>query len=358
MSFLSIGMKRKLKAVLQRNKTISFLLDCRAVSKNKINKKIITELAHGVGQIFYFQNLGNLNPDKYIYLTGFSEGGVTLGGICGIIRKDLIELEYVEKFNLTPVIEYRESLLTEKKAINGTHNAFEYYYDQVSDVSVEDAWKSRNVCIQRNANVLCRDIPFGYDYTDEQIDRLARVYAKYFHLNSATEKQINDDMDHLLHGKRTLGINIRGTDFNRGYAGHPVTIHPEQLVPYIDDYLKEHNCNQLFIATDDQRFLDKFIEKYGDQLLYYKDVHREYEDEGTMVVDYMDQKEGVKYRGGYECLRDVYTLAKCTGMIAGFSGVEVVARIVKRANDEKFERCEIVSNGYYHSGKAVKHVNE
>ena len=294
MRFLSIGMKRKLKAVLQRNKKISFWLDCKTVSKNKTNKKIIKELAHGVGQIFYFQNLGDLNPDKYIYLTGFSEGGVTLGGICGIIRKDLIELEYVERFNLTPVIEYRESLLTEKKAVNGTHNAFEYYYDQVSDVSVEDAWKSRNVCLQRNANVLCRDMPFGYDYTDAQIDRLARVYAKYFHLNSVTEKQINHDMDHLLCGNRTLGINIRGTDFNRGYEGHPVTV----------------------------------------------------------------QKEGVKYRGGYECLRDVYTLAKCTGMIAGFSGVEVVARIVKRAKDEKFDRCEIVSNGYYHSGKTVKHVNK
>lgn len=341
--------KQSIRKIIRKNHFFATLLDIRIMLKT--NKKMISELGEGKGEILYFQNLGDLNPDKYIYLTGFSDCGVSLGGICGILRKDLIELDFIDKFNLTPVIEYRNSVLTEKNPINGTTNAFEYYYEQISGISPEDALKSRHVCIHRDANALCRDIPFNYDITDEHLERLGKIYNKYFKLNNKTEKAINDDIKALFNNKPTLGVNIRGTDFNRGYDGHPVAVKAEQLMSHIDEIIEKRNIGQIFIATDDQRLLEEFVNRYGDKALYFKDVHREKSDEPVMHVNYLENEDGIKYRGGYECLRDVYALVACDSLVAGFSGVEAMAQIIKKSKDESYYDRRIVSNGIYVHGK-------
>ena len=310
-------------------------------------------------RVLFFQRFGELNSDKRIYITGFNQDRVTVGGILAELRKDLIQIDMAEKYNLTPVIEFRNSLYTEKEPINGTYNAFEYYFNQVSEISVEEAWKSSYVYVQRNGDILHADIPFSYELAEEHIERLGSVFKKYISFNENTQNMINKDMASLIGEERDkiLGVHIRGTDFNNDYNGHPVPVSAEQYFDVIDHYLKNKQYERVFLATDDSRLVNAFEIKYEEKLLLFRDVIRSDDNQGVHVNVYMSNKKGMGYRAGYEVLRDVFTLSKLRGLVAGYSGAQIMARIIKKSFGEVFTDFELISNGISNSSNYVAHMN-
>ena len=98
----------------------------------------------------------------------------------------------------------------------------------------------------------------------------------------------------------------------------------------------------------DQIFCDRFISAMRNEKSGHKNVVL-YEDNKRLIIVSVafskSNEENYKYRLGYEVLRDSYTLARCDGLIAGYSQVSVFSRINRASQKKGFSYCQIIDKG-------------
>lgn len=299
--------------------------------------------------LFYFRKLGELNPDKNICILGTDDRGITQGGLMSELRNLLVGFAMCEHFHLQPVVEFKNSLYDVCDSERGV-NAFEYYFEQPIGISVDDAKKSQFVYFSRVFDVLAfKELNVSYEIDEKQLDRFSEIYNKYLHINLSTSKMLAADIDHLLGGKKTLGVHIRGGDFNGLYNGHPVPLMPEDYYKDIDRLLNIRAYDCIFLASDDERIINQLTEKYGNQIIFFSDNKRTKDNTGIHSMRNKETDEG--YRKGYEVLRDAYALAGCEDLIIGLSGVGSYARIVRRAEHSEMRDAVVLSKGICQNDK-------
>lgn len=75
----------------------------------------------------------------------------------------------------------------EKEPVNGTRNPFEYYFEQPGGVSVEQLKAQQSVIKSRKENAALAGTlnasGNGYDWSEEYLEEMGRISAKYIHLN-------------------------------------------------------------------------------------------------------------------------------------------------------------------------------
>lgn len=316
---------------------------------------------------FKLEHKGNLYKNKNIYLISLPSGKTT--GMGTYFRYTLLALYAVDELSFTPVVEWTgESWFRENHRVNGTNNIFEYYFNQPSNVSLEEASNCFHVFSSNKTSEILYigDADLGgahdlfslasYEVDEKYISKLGDICKKYIHLNSYTENYISvgfikifgvkyDDCDKKAN--RVLGIHIRGTDFKYHYDNHPNMVKPEEYKNAVDEALATGKFDSIFIATDDDNCLQWFIGKYGTQIRYYRDVYRSRGDRNIASED--QNRDNAHYLSGLETLRDIYTLAYCDGLICGLSQVSLCGRILNRSSKRNYIYEKVLSNGIYHT---------
>lgn len=95
--------------------------------------------------------------------------------------------------------------------------------------------------------------------------------------------------------------------------------------------------------------MERLQKIYGDKIVYYKDVLRSNGQE--TVMNSISNRENHHYMLGLEVLRDMLTLARCDGMVAGLSQVSIAARIQKASYNKEYEDLVIIDKGMNYHGK-------
>lgn len=306
--------------------------------------------------ILEMKSYGCENPEKNIYLLAFNSHM----GLGGYLRRVFYVLAEADALGFIPVVSLQtgECPYIEKEPVLGTRNPFEYYFEPVSDISVEEAYRSKRVFlfsvgheirIEHDLGNPNATVAGGYDVPEEYFSRLADLTKKYLRTNEKTTNFIRESKDKLLpsiwNGKRILGVHIRGTDFALNWHNHPNMVDVDEFIEAIDKALeKDGEFDYVFLATDDERRLSTLKERYGNKLLYYADVHRGSGD----VCTFSEQKDRPldAYLNGLEVVRDMYTLAACDGLICGLSQVSFMARII-RLTDGPYRYIKVLDRGVY-----------
>lgn len=296
---------------------------------------------------------GELYRDRNLY---FICHGQSTSGFFAQMRELLKYLAYADRFGFFPVVEWNSSIpYAEKESVLDTANPFEYYFQQPSGISVADMKQSYNVFLAKEIHIeqsfLNREIAGGekgYWLSEEYIQKLSEYVQKYIRFNLETENFLDEGVTQMICNKRTVGVHLRGTDYNNHYNNHPVVVQVEKYFEAIDKLLRDDRYEQIFLATDDRRLLDKFSEKYGRRLKYYSDVVRG--DQNQSVAFSNNAREKHKYLLGLEVLRDMYTLACCDSLVSGISQVSLMARIFKKSLGSDYEDKIILYRGYYKNG--------
>jgi len=290
------------------------------------------------------ERLGDKNPGRLIYIAQ------TMGcdGFFAELRFILHELYFCECFGMTPVVMMpATSCYCEKFPVNGTTNPFEYYFEPVSDVSLEDAQQSSAVVkhnyYQRMYVLRIYGMNSGYLPTEDYLADMAKLVGRLLRLNAVTAPIIKADIAKMLGGKKTLGVHVRGADFKRRYLNHPNMVSVDEYIARVESTMNGHSFERLFLATDDIEALGKFRSRWGDMVYSYDDVERTSGDETVMRSQ--NPRPLHHYRLGLEVIRDMYTLAACDGIVAGLSNVSLFANIIRQSRGESFEIMDCINKG-------------
>lgn len=309
-----------------------------------------------VGQTDLFKqkarHLGTLNQGKIIYYIEEDNGDF---GFFAMYRAWLEYLYFANVCGYIPVIRASENFLyKETKMINGTDNPFEYYFKQPSAISISNAQRSSKVVI---SNLMHRQMVelvltgkySNYKWNNRYIREMARVVKKYIRFNQQTWEYISEGTQKIgFAANKILGVHVRGTDFRVRYDNHPIYLEEKDCFKVIDPMLEDGKYSKLFLATDDNRILKQFINRYGEKLCYYQDVERGSKNQS--VAFSKKERKNHKYLLGLEVIRDMYSLSMCSGLVAGISQVVVCAQINKLARGEYYEDLSIIDKGLYING--------
>ncbi|WP_314762865.1 O-fucosyltransferase family protein [uncultured Selenomonas sp.] len=301
---------------------------------------------------------GQRNPEKNIYFIEiYGSDGM---GFAAFLRHTLFALFEADRLGFIPVVSYVSSncIYAEIDPINGTSDPFEYYFEQVSDISIEETQKSarvflykwpHSVRIERELGDMNPNMAGGYHVDDRYIEKMALVLKKYIRLNSIVQNKVCQDMQTLMLGKwdekKVLGVHIRGTDYALNWKNHPNMVTVDEFIEAVDEALAKYNYEYIFLATDDKRRLLAMQEKYGERLIYYHDVARG-ENELNIAMEKNDRPMH-HYLNGLEVVRDMYTLARCDSLICGLSQVAIFARIIRLAEQDQYTCLKVLDNGIY-----------
>lgn len=257
-----------------------------------------------------------------------------------------------DQLNAVPVVNLgTDSAYYDPEMDNVTRNVFEYYFEPVSEIPYLDVDSCKNVLRCHDQQVNFFEGTWLYEINQSRIDKLAEIYKKHIRLNKYTDEYIKDNISKSLCGKKTLGVHVRGTDYNIGFSNHPIAISPNEILESVVELFSTGKYEQVFLATDDVNALNLFKDAFAERLVFYSDTMRS-DDIYGVHIKHIDRPLHY-YKLGLEVLRDVYTLASCDGLICGLSHVSFAARYIKLAKEERFEEIKILDNGINHNSKFV-----
>lgn len=293
------------------------------------------------------KHFGLANKDKTIYYICENNGAL---GFFAMYRYWLEYLYFADICGYYPVISSGNKFAyKENERVLGKKNPFEYYFYQPMGIELKQVKLSRSViCSHKLHRIIVELVHTGrysnYLYNFNYMKAMGEIVNKYIKFNDTTWQFIADGLNTLdFKNKKMIGVHVRGTDFRSNYNKHPVYVTADDCFIEIDQMLEARKYDGIFVATDDKRILKRFKEKYGNKICFYTDVVRN--DRNKSVIFEEKNMKNNKYRLGLEVIRDMYTLAKCSALVAGISQVAICAQINKIAMKEEYEDIEIIDKG-------------
>ena len=180
------------------------------------------------------------------------------------------------------------------------------------------------------------------DQYDTKID-LSMLQPKFV-------EEMKEYTDSVMGDKKVLGVLLRGTDYIiANFAGsyHPVTI--DESVDVVKEYLDKYSYDKIFVATEDETFLEKMLETFPGKILAVSQERYKVADFNNLkYISELEKKQntGDAYNASVEdttvnYFYAMYMLSRCESFISNCmcSGVNIVSSF----NDGKFVRNEILS---------------
>ena len=318
------------------SKSVSVYYFLKYKLRNNLPKKVISIIPRYLSnrQIKSFleqhKSFGELNPEKTFYVIRRTPPG---WGFYSNIFFVLQGLEFAQKNGFIPVVDmenYWVGELSSLKKINGTSNAWCYFFNQVSGYSLEEVYKSKNVILSNGSNILGknnwltnRSITFATSYSLLKNAKL--IIEKHLSLNNETVKFV-EEVKKGIHwdGGKTLGVFIRGTPYFQN-------IHfPDNTIPKLEFFISEvkslvlkKSIKCMYVSTEDYRVYNFICSEFKDIMIIpsirYDTKKKVMDWEVSQKMTHVDGLVKMNYEKTLLYLTEINLLIDCVDFIGTFS---------------------------------------
>lgn len=290
-------------------------------------------------------NYGDLNKERIIYIIRQCKGR----GLFSLVSSVICHVHLANKFGLVPVVDFK-NYQTEHNdsgydaSDNLTHgNAWEYYFKPVSDVSLDEAYRSQKVLLSGFS------VPEGYPHQISQEISLRETGINCIRLRDDLAKEIDGLHARYFASHKVLGVHFRGQEM-KIMPNHYLPPSKRQIKYAIDSAIRDSGFERIFVITEDAGYLEFLKEAYGSAVIsmpHYRtkepvNAYRQY------------SRPMHKYLLGKELLIDTMLLARCQGIVSSYSNISDMARLF---NPGTYEADIVIDNGPNSSSRKIaKHL--
>ena len=122
-------------------------------------------------------------------------------------------------------MEYYKTLYNESEEVIGTFNAWEYYFEPVSNYSLKDIYMSKNVILSNMLYPHYKALYYNCDNnvipTKEKIVELFEYVQEYIKVKKHIMEKVYEYEEDFLAFDKIIGIHVRGTDMYSEGGHHP-----------------------------------------------------------------------------------------------------------------------------------------
>jgi len=267
---------------------------------NKINSLVI-------------KSFGKLNKNKIFYVIKRSPGAGMFSNLTFVMNHLLI----AQRHNFIPVVDMENypTIYNEKKKINGTKNAWEYYFEPVSKYSLNEVYKSQNVFITSDK------FSSEFDHKIYNKKKFNKIY-KLIKIKKKLKNEILLIKKKLFKNKKIIGIHYRGTSYKTS-ANHPFPPTKLQMYNLIENSLRNKNLDKIFLSTEDE-IMDTYLKtKFEGKIL---SVHSFRSKVDNAFKIYPRNRH--RYKLGKEIIVESYLLSFCKNFIFVQTNVSNFVRLI------------------------------
>jgi hypothetical protein len=190
-----------------------------------------------------------------------------------------------------------------KKSLTGWEN--QNPYDDVMDQMLTDEF----VSVSCWGNELM-------NYGEDSLIDIRNTVKPYFKFKQSLVDKIDRfcEDNHVNHN--TVGVHVRMNDMNAWHGDQFGFVYYEDYTKHIDILLND--AHNIFVASDNYETLNKLIERYGDKVVYHKEVRRsekEHQEGNHKELRDMGHKRLSGYENFVTPFDDLLSLIKCGSLI-------------------------------------------
>ena len=255
-------------------------------------------------QVNLIRSKGELNKDKIFYVIQRNPGKGFFSNVAFVTNHIKVALDN----GFIPIVDM-ENFVTwynENNKILKTNNAWEYYFEQISNFSLKDVYNSKNI-ILTNRNFYRSS---GFLDSINEDKELKNIFQKYILIKKNKLKVIHYLRKKLFEKKKILGVHFRGTGYKIGRQPHPATI--KQMVNRINKILSKENYDKIFLVTEDLNNFKAIIAEFKDKVIYLNNSVRE-NNSNTAFDTY--PRLNHRYKLGRDILIEACLLSYCDGYL-------------------------------------------
>ena len=223
---------------------------------------------------------------------------------------------------------------------------FAYFFEPiVAPLELPDAaW-------HRVADIAQLRLPRGYDPT-LTVERAHALFTNHCRLRADVAAEVDGLSREILGDAPTLGVHYRGTDKRTEADRVPY----ERMMRAIDAELARSPADaRVFVATDEQAFLDGCLARYGTSRVASLPDYRRSTD-GRPV--HVDRDEGDGYRLGRDALFNCLMLSRCDRAIKTSSILSSWAKVFNPALDIRTLSRRPANHSYFPERAIADYVFE
>lgn len=230
--------------------------------------------------------------------------------------------------------------------INGTFNAWEYYWKQPCNYTLEEVYQSKNVVLSKQN--WFSEYDMGYDvekYKNPKIIHGFYNLSKLIPFNTKTENIIERKYNSLLSNKKNiLGIAFRfGGHSKRHFekaVGHPVQPEIDEMIKIAYLYLNKWNMDYIFLTSDTDEAIKECRNVFGNKLIFLK--RKRFSE--TLKKEEKNEiyLKNNLYQTSIDYLTEMSLLSKCDCFI---SSINSGMRYALIRNDNRYINVKILNYG-------------
>lgn len=299
---------------------------------------------------------GDKNPDKIFYIVRrVSEGE----GFGSTYVNCLSDIAYADSKGWIPVVDqlnYYNSCLQEQDK-KGKENAWEYYWLQPTQYSLNTVYTSKNVILgdaYSNPHWTYRNDSKKIYYDKEYRRYLLGIKNKYYkftdEINVYLEECYNKELKPFLEKGKVLAVSTRSGQRQlyenqeylndlRGFGKSPLI---NELVDKIVETKNNFGCKYVYFSDDIEIANEVLLERLGEKIIFPQRLKMQYRDMGYENYSRFMQNRVYKYTLYY--IKDIYLLSRCSSICAWHNSTTTVALLM---NNMKYEHEEIIDLGTY-----------
>lgn len=282
---------------------------------------------------------------KY-YVIIRSEGGA---GFFSNYMWVLGHVVFARKLGYIPVVDMKHypTLYSEDIPVDGIDNAWNYYFQNVGQVTLEEAYASGRYVMGQDKYLTKYSEKYSLANYRYPTNRMISYYGPIIERNIKIREDLKKEYEeawkrNVSISDHVLGIHIRGTDMKNN-LGHPM---PASVQTYLEQtwkILRQHpEINKIFLATDENNVKEAYEEAFRDdsRMLFMNEAFRvwdrgEKRKIGVHETKIDNPRPNHKYLMGKEVLQDAWFLNKCEYLICGHSNI---TNVVMLWNQKKYKQ--------------------
>ena len=274
-------------------------------------------------------SFGEKNPDLVFYVIKRTPG-------TGFFSNILFVINHIIKANKNgyiPVVDMENfpTIYNEYNEIFKTKNSWEYYFENLSSINLEEVYKSKNVIISSN------------NFENEfELDLISNEIKYEFKKNLKIKKKFTNIIDYLskkyFDGSKVLGIHFRGTSYKRS-PGHPFPATKKQMLNAINHLLTNEKYDKIFLVTEEEYYKNFLEKKFKGKIFYLSSSFRSYKNDAFTIY----HRKNHRYKLGREALIEANLLSRCDGLVYVTSNITSAAIAW---NYNKSQKRYLINNGF------------
>ena len=315
-----------------KRKVKKIIFDKRSKVIKNIDKKFILN-----NDLKYHVNsFGKKNPNKKFYVIQRYIGGGMFSNLNYVIHHISIALE----IGCIPVIDMQNfpTKYNEKKKLNDTSNAWEYYFEPLNKYKLKDVYSSKFVIIVDGKTRKKRE----FDTFQNLEKKHFLIFKRYIKIKKEIITEVKKFIKKNFVKKKILGVHLRGTDM-KIQERHPFPATIKQMISYIDHEIAKNKYDKIFLVTEELDYLKKLKFIYQNKICYFNSYRSNKIDIFANI-----KRRNHRYLLGKENIIDMLLLSNVQTIICTNSHLPDASNFIK-----KFKINMIKINNKYNSNNIL-----